>query len=399
MDRSSVRVTGPLARYASGFWEELAAQGYRPSSAQVHLLLMARLSGWLGGVVLDRDGLTRQRVDEFLRVDRGRGRRPRSAKGVVPLISYLDSVGVLAPVPVAVPTVSEALLDRFRRYLLAERGLAEGTASHYVYAGTLFLKAVDYAGGRDLGGLRAADVNEFVLGECGKRSVGSVKCVVNGLRSFLRFLHVQGITSGFLADGVPTVAGWSGSSLPRAISGEWVRRLLGSCDRRTALGRRDFAVITLLSRLGMRVGEVSALNLGDVDWRGGQILVRGKGSRLERLPLPVDVGEALADYVQQGRPCGECRSLFLRGAAPYAALRSTSITTIVYAACDRAGLPRLGAHHLRHTVASELLRTGAGLAEIGQVLRHRSTTTTAIYAKVDTAALRQLARPWPGGGA
>jgi site-specific recombinase XerD len=261
----------------------------------------------------------------------------------------------------------------------------------------LFLKAVGFANGRDLNQVTPADVREFLLAERDRRSVASTKSMVSGLRAWLRFLHVEGITAVPLSGSVPAVAGWSGTCLPRGIDAASVQALLSGCDRRTIKGRRDFAVLLLMSRLGLRVGEVAALTLADIDWRGGQILIRGKANRVDRLPLPVDVGQALADYLRRGRPRGEHREVFLRVVAPYCAMTATGLKVIVHAACARVGLPPLGAHRLRHTVASELLRHGAGLPEIGQVLRHHSIASTAIYAKVDAAALRQLARPWPGG--
>jgi site-specific recombinase XerD len=178
-----------------------------------------------------------------------------------------------------------------------------------------------------------------------------------------------------------------------------VSRLLHSCDQRTVMGRRDYAILVLLSRLGLRVGEVAALTLDDVDWRHGEIVIRGKGGRRERLPLPADAGQALAGYLSGGRPALASRLLFLRVLAPRDGLSPTGIATVVRAACDRAGLPRAGAHRLRHSAASEMLRAGAGLPEVAQVLRHASLATTAIYAKVDRAALRSLARPWPGSAA
>jgi integrase/recombinase XerD len=260
----------------------------------------------------------------------------------------------------------------------------------------VFLAAVQGAGGLELAGLTPAEVNRFVLAECRGRSIASAKHLVTGLRSLLRFLHVEGTTAVSLSGALPAVAGWSGSPLPRGIDARSVRRLLASCDRRTGKGRRDFAVLMLLARLGLRAGEVVAVELGDVDWSGGEILVRGKARRIERLPLPVDVGQALAGYLARGRPrCGQ-RALFLRVLAPHRRLTVGGVSVLVHAACQRAGLPPIATHRLRHTVASELLRHGAGLPEIGQVLRHRSIASTAIYAKADTAALRQLARPWPG---
>jgi len=194
-------------------------------------------------------------------------------------------------------------------------------------------------------------------------------------------------------------AGWRGSSLPRALGRDDVARLLVSCDRGTAVGRRDYAILTLLVRLGLRAGEVAALELQDIDWRRGEIVIRGKGRRQERLPLPVDVGKAVVDYLRSGGRHGGCAQLFMRVRAPHHGLGSDAVQAVVRHAAERASLPAMGAHRLRHTAATEMLRAGAPLPEIGQVLRHRSLRTTAIYAKVDRTALRTLALPWPGGAA
>lgn len=400
MDKASrVRVGRPLASYAVGFREDLFGRGYAVSSAATHLVLMAQLSRWLDGVGLDVGGLTVTRVEEFLCANRALGHRfPRSADGLGPLLAYLRGVGAVPPRSAPARTASEQLVERFGMYLSRERGLAAGTIVGYQQAATLLLAALD-DGGRDVGRLTQADVNGFLLVECAGRSVASAKNLVKGLRSLLRFFQVEGITSASLWEAVPAVAGWSGSSVPKGIDAGSVKRLLDSCDRRTTKGRRDFAILMLLTRLGIRAGEVTALELGDVDWRGGEIAVRGKGNRLERLPLPVDVGNALAGYARRGRPRNEHREFFLRVLAPHRRMTVGAINVVVHAACDRASLPSIGTHRLRHTVASELLRRGAGLAEIGQLLRHRSMATTAIYAKVDAAALSQLARPWPGSAA
>jgi site-specific recombinase XerD len=199
---------------------------------------------------------------------------------------------------------------------------------------------------------------------------------------------------------VPSFAFWRLSALPRGLDAEEVRALLASCDRGMAVGRRDFAILLMLVRLGVRRGEVAVLQLEDIDWRAGQIMVRGKGNRVERLPLPVDVGEALADYLCHGRPAdAEGRSAFVRVNAPHRAMTASGVTQVVVSASKRAGIGEVTAHRLRHTAASELLRRGASLSEIGQLLRHRSELSTAIYAKVDRNRLRELARPWPGGAA
>jgi integrase/recombinase XerD len=216
------------------------------------------------------------------------------------------------------------------------------------------------------------------------------------LKALLRFLHATGRVSASLAAAAPAAAGWHGGELPRALEPGQVERLLASCDQRTASGLRDFAMLTLLWRLGLRAGEVAACRVGDVDWRAGEILIHGKGNRQEKLPLPVDVGEALADYCCRGRPHRRCQALFLQKTAPYGPLTRNAVSQAVRQACQRAGLPPVGAHRLRHTAATEMLRAGTSLAAIGQVLRHRDVATTAIYAKVDRIALRALARPWPG---
>jgi integrase/recombinase XerD len=251
--------------------------------------------------------------------------------------------------------------------------------------------------GDRLAGLDAAEVRGFVADECRRRRTGSAKVLVTALRSLLRVLAAEGLAAPGLHDAVPAVAGWRGGGLPRALPDGQVAALLAACDRDTATGRRDFAVLVLLARLGLRACEVSALELGDIDWRAGTVTVRGKGRRDEQLPLPSDAGEALAGYLRDGRPAGGgSRRVFLLSRAPGGGMSPGAVKAVVRNACRRAGLPEAGAHRLRHSAATGMLRAGAPLAEIGQVLRHRSLSTTAIYAKVDHGALAQLAMPWPG---
>jgi site-specific recombinase XerD len=287
-------------------------------------------------------------------------------------------------------------VERYREYLIVERGLASATICSYVEVARIFLsrrsaESEDLA----LAALTPPDVVDFVLRECRGRSKGSAAYVVCGLRSLLRFLYVEGRTLQALADAVPKVPSWKLAWLPRSLGSEEVSRLLKSCDRRRATGRRDFAILTLLVRLGLRRGEVAALRLADFDWRAGEILIRGKGSREERLPMPVDVGEAVVSWLQRGRPKGRCAQVFTRRRAPITAMSPGAVSHVVMAAAARAGLQAVSAHRLRHTAATEMLRAGAGLAEVGQVLRHHSQLTTAIYAKVDQSALRAVAQPWP----
>lgn len=399
MDRTSrVRVTGALAPYAVDFRDELLGLDYSPRSAETHLVLMKRLSRWLEVTGLDPGGLTVERIGQFLGANRAQGWRfPKSSRGAELLVDFLRRRGVVPEAPAAALSGVDELVERFRVYLVGERGLGAGTIRNYLHTALLFLRSIGSVALDDLARLEASKVQAFVLVECSRRSVASAKVLVTGLRSLLRFFHVAGITEVSLVGAVPTVSGWTGTWLPRAVDPSSVTRLLASCDRGTALGCRDYAVLVVLARLGMRIGEVAALDLDDVDWRSGEIVVRGKAQRLERLPLPVDVGEALADYVRRARPTSEHRALFLRVLAPHRGLTTGGLIMIVRSACRRAGIAPIAVHRLRHTVASDLLQAGAGLSEIGQLLRHRSMASTAIYASVDSGALRQLARPWPGG--
>jgi integrase/recombinase XerD len=399
-DPSRVRVVGPLAPYARGFRVELDRRGYAPASAAQRMQLVACVSRWMAAEQVAVSGLTGERLEGFVVWRRAAGYAHFiSSRSLAPLLDYLRALGA-APERALVPPPAgpvDPLVERYRAYLLGERGLAAGTVSYYERFARLFLAAISAVGGEvDPARLTAGDVGRFVREQGASRSVGSTKNMVMALRSLLRFLHLDGITAGDLAGAVPAVAPQS-RSLPRALPAGTVRRLLASCDRRTAAGRRNFAVLIVLARLGLRAGEVAAIELQDIDWLRGELLVRGKGGRREVLPLPVDVGEALAGYMQRGRPRVACRRLFLRVNAPSGALSPAGVSNVVRSACRRCGLPVVCAHALRHTAATETLRAGASLEEIGQLLRQQSTFTTAIYARVDRDRLRELARPWPGG--
>ena len=304
--------------------------------------------------------------------------------------------GACVPPPVAGPVDGEGeLLERYRGYLVDERGLVERVVSRWLQAAALFLADCPgpARGGPAVG---AAEVAAFLARELPQRGISSGSDLAAALRSFLRFLHVEGLLAAPLAQAVPPVAGRRGAGLPRGIASVTLGLLSASCDRRTRPGRRDYAILLLLARLGLRAGEVARLRLDDIDWHTGDLIEHGKGSREDRLPLPCDVGAAVAGYLRRGRPRAETRAVFLRAIAPAVALTPTGITGVVYAACDRAAVPRVGAHRLRHTAATEMLRAGGSLIEVGQVLRHARVGTTAIYAKVDFAALRPLAPSWPG---
>jgi integrase/recombinase XerD len=393
-----VRVTGPLAMYADGFRADLAARGYAAGSADRNLRTLAHASRWMDDQRLSAGQLSVARLEEFLAARRREGyHHALSIRAVMPLVRYLRGVGVGVPGPAAGSSTVDRLAGEYRRYLAGERALTAQVTARYTRLAREFLSACLQPGGPGLAGLPAAWVTDYVVAQCGGRRPGSAKFVVTALRSLLRFLFLAGHTRCQLACAVPTVAHWGAGSLPRALSPETVAALLASCDTATLAGRRDRAILVLLARLGLRAGEVAGLELDDLDWRAGEISIRGKGSRRERLPLPADVGEALVAYLHGGRPRVGCRTVFLRLNAPVEGLTVPAVTAVVYRACARARLPRAGAHRLRHSAASAMLAGGGTLTEVGQVLRHVRLETTAIYAKIDQAALRGLARPWPGG--
>ena len=394
---SRVRVNGPLAPHVGGFREQLTRLGYTPHSTSYQLQLMAHASRWLAGKGLDVDALTDARVKEFLDHRRAEGYTLwLSVRATAPMLAYLRGIGAAPDVtPTLAPTAAGVFVKRYGAYLVAERGLAKATVISYLHVARLFLEKRSSIGELDLGRLTAEEIKEFDLVECASRSVGSAKYIVCGLRALLRYLYASGQINAALDAAVPSVAGWRLARLPKALTSAQVDALLASCDRRTNVGRRGFAVLKVLARMGLRAGEVATLELGDIDWSSGVLTIRGKGRRVEVLPLPVDVGEAIVGWLRRGRPHTECRHVFTRVRAPHLELTSGGISAIVHAACRRAGLAVIGAHRLRHTAATEMLRGGAGLTEVGQVLRHTSELTTAIYAKVDQDRLRDLARPWP----
>jgi integrase len=289
------------------------------------------------------------------------------------------------------------LVAAYREWLRCERGLAPVT----VRAGEQFARrflAGRVCAGDPCGvlGITAAEVNVFLVRECARVSSGSAGCLTYRLRSLLRYLAVRGVADPGLAQAVPRVARWREAAIPRFPTRPQIDRLLGSCDRQQATGARDYAVLLLLARLGLRAVEVSRLRLDDLDWRAGLIIVDGKARRRDQLPLPGDVGEAIVEHLRRRGPrCGE-RRVFLTVHAPIRPLEPSGVRTIVRNACRRAGVERVPAHRLRHALASDLLREGASMIDIGQVLRHEHVESTAIYAKVDLQALRLAASPWPG---
>ena len=398
---SWARVSGPLAPYAEGFRDELSRRGYTPLTAAGHLRLVAHLSRWLAAEGLDVSALTSSVVEAYFAQRRSAGyANERTVRSLQPLLDYLRRVGAVPVALAAHPeSATEQLLARYKEYLTVERGLAATTADLNVRLVRPFLleHARQHEGRVAIEELTADDVRAFVVQQSAQRP-RSIKRMVTALRSLLSFFYIEGSIDQPLAQAVPSPAGWTLAGLPKALSEAQVSSLLASCDRETVTGRRDLAILTLLARIGLRAGEVAALSLDDIDWHRGEFVVRGKGNRIAALPLPADVGDRVVDYLRHGRPrTTECRAVFVGVQAPHRALSSTGITTVVAAAGRRAGLGTIGAHRLRHSAATAMLRAGGSLSEIGQILRHRRALTTAIYAKVDIVALRTIARPWPEG--
>jgi integrase/recombinase XerD len=393
-----VLMTGPLASFAEAYSAELRGRGYTPLTTVNELRQIGRLSRWLETRGLSAAELSRERIGQFVVWQRagGRHRGEWSRPGLLCLLEVLDGLGVLASgTPVVARSPIDLLLLSFEQYLVSERGLAAGTIVGYLAHARWFVEGLGSGG---LVGLSARAVTGAVLRRAASGvSVSAAQNFVSGLRSFLRFCFLEGLLEADLSQAALVVRGRRVSGLPRGIGRSDARALLDSCDRRQALGRRDYALIVLLLRLGLRRGEVARLTLDDIDWRAGEFVVHGKGGREDRLPLPADVGAAIASYLRRGRPASDRREVFLQARAPFAPIASGTVASTVRRACRRAGIPEVGSHRLRHTTASEMVKAGVAIVRIGQVLRHRSLQSTAIYARVDIEQLRQLAAPWPEG--
>jgi len=392
---------GPLKAHIRPFARTLHEQGYSLYSIHRHVLLAACFSLWLKrkGVGLRR--ITSDHPAQYLR--RRARLRAGDASALNRLLDFMRREGVIHTKKTRtgrlIPT--ERCTQAYEHYLREARGLAEATIVYYVRFARSFLKYRFGDGSVTLSHLRAADITRFVQLQAHHLHIRQAKLLTTALRSFLQYARYQGKLTLDLVGAVPVVANWSMSSIPRAIAPDQVRRLLVSVDRRTALGRRDYAILLLLARLGLRSGEVVSLELDDIDWNAAQLTVRGKSGERSELPLPADVGRAIVEYLKRGRPDSTSRRVFLRVKAPIRGFRGASgVGSIVRHCLQRAGVdaPTFGAHQFRHGLATEMLHQGASLSEIGDLLGHRSPETTKIYTKVDLDALRTLALPWPGGG-
>jgi site-specific recombinase XerD len=393
---------GPLGPYVDGFAARLATQGYTEATTKDKRRLIADLSRWLERHDLPLATLDEERVKRFL-ADHGPTHvRRGDARTCRMLLDYLRELGrIPPPTKVIDDTPLGRIESGFKHYLVAERGLSAATVINYSPTVHRFLEERFGAGEVELGELSAPDVHRFLLRHAPRVSRGRAKLMATALRSLFRFLRQRGDITSDLASAIPAMTNWRLTGLPLSLGPEQVEALLDSCDQDTAIGQRDYAILVLLARLGLRAGEVVALTLDDFDWDTGTLIVHGKGKRQERLPLPEDVGEAVANYLRGSRPHCASRRVLIRLQAPHRGFSSSvAIDNVVRRALARTGLDpeKKGAHLLRHSLATRLLGSGASLEQIAQLLRHAHPQTTEIYAKVDLKALRALAQPWPGGG-
>lgn len=391
---------GLLGSHVDRFVVWLNEQGYARASVRGFVVVFSAVGRWLQRRTLGAGDLSTELAARFLRRSDTGEIRPHERASLNHILEYLHRAGIAArdasaPEPAAV----ERLVEEFGRYLRHDRALAEATLHGYCSRIQLFLSACFSTGSVELARLSVKDVQDFTLHYARGRTPRTAQTMLTVLRSFLRFLYLRGLISEKLDDHIPSVASWRQASPPKWLPHEDVERVLNCCDRHSAIGQRDYAVLLLLARLGLRAGEVLLLELDDIRWEAAEITVHGKGPRRKRFPLPDDVGAAIAVYLKSARPRCDSRRVFLRVRAPYRGLgHASTVDTIVSDALQRAGLdpPMKGAHLFRHSLATRMLRNGATLTEIGQILHHANPDTTSIYAKVDIDGLRGLAMPWLG---
>ena len=394
--------TGPYGQHIEHLATRLVEEGHSRLSTWRNLSVISGLLGWLARRRCELVDLDENMVERYLQY---RARRqivqPADRAAVKRWLSVLRNEGAIAPMVPPKLTAHDQIVLEFEDYLRTERGLRSTSIVRHRPVVRRFLQETCGAGARDFGKINQQSVIRYVERHVRDHSPDTGKTMCRLLRSFLRYLHHRGLIPLALAGCVPSVRRWKLASLPSYLPAAHVRQVLDSCDRATALGRRDYAILMLLAKLGLRASEVATLTLDDIDWRAGEIHIRAKGRQRARMPMPPDVGAAIVAYLRNGRRKSSCRQLFVRTSAPHVGFGSSAtVTAIAKMALDRAGIKgcaHRGAHVFRHSLATQLLRAGASLSEIGQVLQHRSHDTTRIYAKVDLEALRTLGLSWPGG--
>src|SRR6266705_4794791 len=399
--KSQVRWAGPLEPFAAGFDAELARLGYTPAGTRRKLEAVAHLSHWLAERSLAADDVGAETIGEFVAARRAAGYTSQlTGQSLAWMLDHLRGLGAVPPAAAGSgpATAAGKLLERFGVFLAAGRGLAGKTRGAHLESARRFLAACGRAGegGPPAGTLTASDVTAFLAGMARIQAPGTTQNTASMLRTFLTWLYAEGRIAGPLAGTVPGAYRRRRIRMPALVTEAEAAALLAACDRTTAQGLRDYAIVLILTRMGLRAREIAALTLEDVDWRAGIVAISGKGARRDQLPLPRDVAEAVIAYLRDGRPAAALdRRVFVRSVAPHRGLSGYGVGHAVARAAGRAGLDRVRPHQLRYFAATAMQAAGAPLAEIGQVLRHEDERTTSLYAKVDVAALRPLAPPWP----
>jgi len=394
--------SGPHGHLVENFATRLIEEGLVREGTWRCLHVVDGLLSWIAGHRYELGKLDEHMADRYLRYRASRQSIKSGDRAALKRwLAVLRNAGAIAAATPPSLTPHDRIFQEFVDYLRIERGLAPRSIMRHLSTIRQFLHEVCSVGADDLGRIKQKDVIRYIERHAQDWSPTTGKLMCWSLRAFLRYLHHQGLNPRALAGCVPSMRSWKLASLPTYLSVAQVQKALDSCDRATAMGRRDYAILMMLAKLGLRADEVTTLALDDIDWRAGEMLIRAKGRQRARMPIPPDVGAAIVAYLRNGRPKSSCRRLFVREPAPHVGFATSStITLIAKTALDRAGIEgcaHRGAHIFRHSLATELLRSGATLSEIGQLLRHESHDTTRIYAKVDTEALRTLSLPWPGG--
>jgi site-specific recombinase XerD len=392
-----VLTRGPLSPHLTEYARWLHDAGYAVQSGQLQLRMLGDFNKWLDKKRLGADAVNCSTTERYIGSRRKAGKLHRGDAAALARILRMLRAGQTEE-PSLPPTASQIIVEQFQHYLRQERGLAEGTIIKYTPTVRAFLAERFQSGIPDFRQISAGDIARFVQYQAEHITSKDAPTVVTALRSFLRHLLHRGAIITDLAACVPTIATWSLSKVPKFLPAEQIQRVLDSCDRDTAGGKRNYCILLLLARLGLRAGEVVALTLEDIDWESGVITVRGKSKREAQMPLAVEVGAAIADYLRRARPACSSRRVFIREKAPLVGLaNSVAICSLVDRALKKAGVESAyrGSHLFRHSLATTMLKHGASLPEIGDVLRHRRPDTTAIYAKVDLLSLRSIAMPWP----
>jgi integrase/recombinase XerD len=394
---------GPLVPHLEKFSNHLIKQQYHPKCITPKIRAIAKFSQWLHLHNISVNGLTHEHIKQFFQ---GKNYKNALKAGKVSalkqFIDFLQEIKVCPRIKQSIKqTPIQQVIDSFGQYLLDEKGLSNKTFEQYAPTIKIFLTRCFGKEVVNLSALTGQDVVSFVQYQATHLAIARMKVTTNALRSFLRYAVYHDNINASMPDSVPVVASWSMTDIPKAISQEHIQAVLDSCDRNTIMGKRDYAIFMLLAHLGLRSSEIVSLTLDSIDWDLGSIMIAGKCGHNTELPLPEAVGKGIVDYLQNGRPECHDRALFLRVIAPIRNLGSPqTIATIVYAAVNRAGIdtPTRGSHQFRHALASNMLRKGASLTEIGSILRHQHSKTTNIYAKVDLIALKSLSMSWPTGG-